>query len=171
MDEQIMPFHGNGQPDFLDLINAEENLLESAKKVSPACPDKQESSHSLSPLLSPSSDTLKEVRHLKPETFFEPILPINGLAATVQDYIRAVAESYGCPQDFVVATCFITAGVAAGKKVLLVTNPYTNYPCDFISMVGKPSHNKTGPLKETRPLRKQDKANFAKFTEEKAAYD
>lgn len=39
-------------------------------------------------------------------------------------------------------------------------------------MVGKPSRNKTGPLKEvTRPLREYDKANFAKYLEEKAAYD
>ncbi len=65
-----------------------------------------------------------------------------------------------------------TAGIAAGKKVQLVTNPYTNYPCDFFCMVGKPSRNKTGPLKEvTRPLREQDKANFAKYPEEKNAYD
>lgn len=172
MDELTTPFHGNGQPDFLSLINAEENMLESAKKISSARPDEQQCSHPLPQLLPPSSDTPKEVQHLKPETFSEPTLPIDGLSASVQDYIRAVSESYGCPQDFVVAICFITAGVAAGKKVLLVTNPYTNYPCDFISMVGKPSRNKTGPLKEvTRPLREQDKANFAKFAEEKAAYD
>ena len=39
-------------------------------------------------------------------------------------------------------------------------------------MVGKPSRNKTGPLKEvTRPLREQDKANFAKYSEEKSVYD
>jgi hypothetical protein len=39
-------------------------------------------------------------------------------------------------------------------------------------MVGKPSRNKTGPLKEvTRPLREHDKANFAKYLEEKAFYD
>ena len=65
-----------------------------------------------------------------------------------------------------------TAGIAAGKKVQLVTNPYTNYPCDFICIVGKPSRNKTGPLKEvTNPLREHDKANFAKYSKAKAVYD
>lgn len=39
-------------------------------------------------------------------------------------------------------------------------------------MVGKPSGNKTGPLKEvTHPSCEHDKANFAKYLEEKAAYD
>lgn len=63
---------------------------------------------------------------------------------------------------------FFTAGLAADKKAQLVTNPYTNYPSDFFCMVGKPSRNKTGPLKEvTRPLREQDKTNFAKYAEER----
>lgn len=112
------------------------------------------------------------MQHLKASTFTEPTLPIDWLSQSVQDYIRTVTESYGCPQDFVVAICLITAGIAAGKKVQLSTNPYTNYPCDFVCLVGNPSRNKTGPLKEvTSPLREYDKANFAKYSEDKAAYD
>ena len=39
-------------------------------------------------------------------------------------------------------------------------------------MVGKPSRNKTGPLKEvTCPLREHDKANFAKYSKAKVVYD
>ena len=39
-------------------------------------------------------------------------------------------------------------------------------------MVGKPSRNKTGPLKEvTSPLREHDKAKFAKYSEAKTVYD
>ena len=111
-------------------------------------------------------------QHLKASDFTEPTLPVDWLSQSVQDYIRTVAESYGCPQDFVVAICLTTAGIAAGKKVQLVTNPYANYPCDFICMVGKPSRNKTGPLKEvTNPLREHDKANFAKYSKAKAVYD
>ena len=54
----------------------------------------------------------------------------------------------------------------------LLTNPYTNYSDDFVCLVGKPSRNKTGPLKEvTMPLRDHDKADFAKYSEAKAVYD
>ena len=118
------------------------------------------------------SGSSKETSHLKASTFAEPVLPIDWFSESVQEYIRTVSESYGCPQEYVVVNSLFTAGIAAGKKAQLVTNPYTNYPCDFFCMVGKPSRNKTGPLKEvTRPLREQDKANFAKYLEEKAAYD
>src|SRR3712207_7190165 len=51
--------------------------------------------------------------------------------------------------------------------------PYTTlFRSDFFCMVGKPSRNKTGPLKEvTSPLREHDKANFAKYSEAKTVYD
>lgn len=172
MDEHIIPFDGNGEPDFLSLINAEADKVGPAITVPPSPPDGQQPSPELPQSLSTPSEGSKSVRHLKAETFSEPTLPIDGLSDSVQEYIRTVTESYGCPQEFVVVACLITAGIAAGKKVMLVTNPYTNYPCDFIAMVGKPSRNKTGPLKEvTQPLREQDKANFAKYTEAKAVYD
>jgi len=109
--------------------------------------------------------------HLNTSTFQEAKLPIDWLSPTVKEYIRSVAGAYGCPQDYVVALCLITAGVAAGKKVNLSTNPYLNYPNDFVCLVGRQSKNKTGPLKEvTRPLREQDNANYAKYCKEKASY-
>lgn len=171
MSEQVMPFVG-GLPDYLSLVNAEVEKVEPAIKVPPTPPDEEPPSIALTESLPVPTGKPIVVQHLKASTFTEPTLPIDWLSQSVQEYIRTVAESYGCPQDFVVAICLTTAGIAAGKKVLLATNPYTNYPCDFICMVGKPSRNKTGPLKEvTSPLREHDKANFAKYSEAKTVYD
>ena len=172
MSTQIMPFDGNGQPDVLSLINAEVEKVKPANMALPTPPDGQPQSLVLPESLPTPPDKPKEMSHLKASTFAEPTLPIDWLSQSVQEYIRTVAESYGCPQDFVVAICLITAGIAAGKKVVLNTNPYTNYPSDFVCLVGKPSRNKTGPLKEVSgPLREQDKANFTKYSEAKAVYD
>ena len=172
MDEPIMSFDGNGQPDVLSLINSEAEKVEPTNKVPPTPPVVQAPTLVLPEPVPTPSDQPKETSHLKASTFAEPVLPIDWFSESVQEYIRTVSESYGCPQEYVVVNSLFTAGLAAGKKTQLVTNPYTNYPCDFFCMVGKPSRNKTGPLKEvTRPLREHDKANFAKYLEEKAAYD
>ncbi len=113
-----------------------------------------------------------EAQHLRAETFSEPVIPTDRLAEPVQAYIQAVAESYGCPVDYVVASCLAAAGTAAGKKVTIVNNPYINYPCDFFCLVGKPGQNKSAPLKEvTRPLFEHDKSCFAQFADEMAIYD
>lgn len=172
MSEPNMPFDGNGQPDFLSIINSEAEKVEPVNQV-PSSPTAVEAPTLALPesLPTPSNQT-RVTSHLKASTFSEPVLPIDWLSEPVQEYIRTVTESYGCPQDYVVAACFITAGIAAGKKVKLLTNPYTNYSDDFVCLVGKPSRNKTGPLKEvTMPLREHDKADFAKYSEAKAAYD
>ncbi len=172
MSQSFMSFDGNGQPDFLSIINSEAEKVEPINKVPPTPPVVQAPSLVLPDSLSAPPDQPKETSHLKASTFAEPVLPIDWFSEPVQEYIRTVSESYGCPQEYVVVNSLFTAGIAAGKKAQLVTNPYTNYPCDFFCMVGKPSRNKTGPLKEvTRPLREQDKANFAKYSEEKAVYD
>jgi len=172
MDERIMPFDGSGESDFLSVINAEVDKVEHGVNVPLTLPDLQRPAHVLPESFSTSYGEPKGISHLKASTFTEPMLPIDWLSPSVQDYIRTITESYGCPQDFVVATCLITAGIAAGKKVKLNTNPYTNYPCDFICLVGKPSCNKTGPLKEvTNPLRDHDKTDFTRYIESKAAYE
>lgn len=172
MSEHIMPLEGNGQSDFLSLINSEAEKVEPTNKVPPAPSAVQAPVLVLPESLPNPSDKPKEEQHLKASTFMEPMLPIDRLSESVQDYIRTVTESYGCPQDYVVASCLITAGIAAGKKVKLLTNPYTNYSDDFVCLVGKPSRNKTGPLKEvTMPLLEHDKADFAMYSEAKAAYD
>lgn len=172
MSEHIMPFDGNGQPDFLSIINSEAEKVEPVNKVPPNLSAVQAPTLELPESLPTPPDQPKETSHLKASTFAEPVLPIEWFSEPVQEYIRTVSESYGCPLEYVVVNSLFTAGIAAGKKAQLVTNPYTNYPCDFFCMVGKPSRNKTGPLKEvTRPLREHDKADFAKYLEEKAAYD
>ena len=127
MSEQVMPFVG-GLPDFLSLVNAEVEKVEPMDKVPPIHPDEQPPSLVLPESLPIPSGKPKGGQHLKASNFTEPTLPVDWLSQSVQDYIRTVAESYGCPQEFVVITCFVTAGIAAGKKVQLVTNPYTNYP-------------------------------------------
>ena len=176
MSQSFMPSDGKGTPDFLSVINAEVNKVEPRILALPAPSMEQQSPRSpvtqlTLPQIAPSGPP-KETSHLKASTFAEPVLPIDWFSEPVQEYIRTVSESYGCPQEYVVINSLFTAGIAAGKKAQLVTNPYTNYPCDFFCMVGKPSRNKTGPLKEvTRPLREQDKANYAKYSEEKEAYD
>ena len=172
MESTITTVDGNGQPDFLSLINAEVEKVEPAIMAPPSQPERQSIPLALPKLLPPPTETLAKGLHLRAETFTEPSLPTDWLSSKVQDYIRTVSEAYGCPQEFVVVSCFLTAGIAAGKKVQLVTNPYTNYPCDFICMVGRPSRNKTGPLKEvTSPLREQDKDAFTAYIKDKAAYD
>lgn len=172
MSEHIMLFDGNGQPDFLSIINSKADKVEPDNKVPPNLSAVQTPTLKLSESLPTPPDQPKETSHLKASIFAEPMMPIDWFSEPVQEYIRTVSESYGCPQEYVVVNSLFTAGIAAGKKAQLVTNPYTNYPCDFFCMVGKPSRNKTGPLKEvTRPLREQDKANFAKYSEEKSVYD
>ena len=172
MSQSFMPSDGNGTPDFLSVINAEVNKVEPRLLALPAPSMEQQSPQSPVATQIVPSGSSKETSHLKASTFAEPELPIDWFSEPVQEYIRTVSESYGCPLEYVVVNSLFTAGIAAGKKAQLVTNPYTNYPCDFFCMVGKPSRNKTGPLKEvTRPLREHDKANFAKYLEEKAVYD
>lgn len=154
MSEHIMPFDGNGQSDFLSIINSEAEKVEPVNKVPPNLSAVQAPALEIPESLPTPPDQPKETSHLKASTFTEPVLPIDWFSEPVQEYIRTVSESYGCPQEYVVVNSLFTAGIAAGKKAQLVTNPYTNYPCDFFCMVGKPSCNKTGPLKEvTRPLR------------------
>ena len=145
MDEPIMQFDGNGQPDFLSIINSEAEKVEPVEpvnKVPPTPPVVQAPSLVLPESMSAPPDQPKETSHLKASTFAEPVLPIDWFSEPVQEYIRTVSESYGCPLEYVVVNSLFTAGIAAGKNAQLVTNPYMNYPCDFFCMVGKPSRNK-----------------------------
>ena len=113
MSEQVMPFAG-GLPDFLSLVNAEVEKVEPTIKVPLTPPDEEPPSIVPPESLPTPTERSKEVQHLKASNFTEPTLPIDWLSQSVQDYIRTVAESYGCPQDFVVSICLTTAGIAAG---------------------------------------------------------
>ena len=107
MSEQVMPFVG-GQSDFLSLVNAEVEKVEPVIKASITSPEEQPPSLVLPESLPIPSGKPKGEQHLKASNFTEPILPVDWLSQSVQDYIRTVAESYGCPQDFVVAI-YLTA--------------------------------------------------------------
>ena len=98
MSEQVMPFVG-GQPDFLSMVNAEVEKVEPTSKVLPTPPYEQPPSLVPPESLPIPTERPKEVQHLKASNFTEPTLPIDWLSQSVQDYIRTVAESYGCPQD------------------------------------------------------------------------
>ena len=115
MNEQAMPYAG-GQPDFLSLVNAEVEKVEPVIKASPTSQEEQPPSLVPHESLPTPTERPKEVQHLKASNFTEPTLPIDWLSQSVQDYIRTVAESYGCPQDFVVSICLTTAGIARGDS-------------------------------------------------------
>lgn len=129
MSEQTKPL-GGGQPDFLSLVNAEVEKVEPTIKVLLAPPDEQPPSLVSSESLPTPTERSKEVQHLKASNFTEPTLPIDWLSQSVQDYIRTVAESYGCSQDFIVSICLTTAGIAAGKKCCL---PPTHIPIILVT--------------------------------------
>lgn len=98
MDEPIMSFDGNGQPDVLSLINSEAEKVEPTNKVPPTPPVVQAPTLVLPEPVPTPSDQPKETTHLKASTFAEPVLPIEWFSESVQEYIRTVSESYGCPQ-------------------------------------------------------------------------
>lgn len=158
-------------PNFIPLINNEMKTVGGKKPMSASTVET--TVETTIPNVAPTSnDKAMKLEHLRTEVPPSLTLPIDKLAPEVQDYIRTVADSFGCPQDYVTAYCFVAAGIAAGKKVVLQTNPYENYPCCFLCIVGNPSQNKTSPLKEVfRPLRELDKVNFEKYKEEKNTYE
>ena len=64
MDEPIMQFDGNGQPDFLSIINSEAEKVEPVNKVPPTPPVVQAPSLVLPESL-PAPDQPKETSYLK----------------------------------------------------------------------------------------------------------
>lgn len=99
-------------------------------------------------------------------------IPTYYLNKTTLNYIDAIASALGCSRDYAVTICFAIVGNAAGNKVKLVTNPYTNYANDYFCLVGGPSWNKTAPLKEiSTPLRTFDKDNHKEFIKKKRQWE
>lgn len=77
MSEHIMPFDGNGQPDFLSIINSEAEKVEPVNKVPPNLSAVQAPTLELPESLPTPPDQPKETSHLKASTFAEPVLPID----------------------------------------------------------------------------------------------
>ena len=64
----------------------------------------------------------------------KPELPIDGLPASVREYIETVCDIYHCPREFVTTAVLATAATAVGKKIKLnegITNIYTLYTHDL----------------------------------------
>lgn len=80
MDEPIMSFDGNRQPDVLSLINSEAEKVEPTNKVPPTPPVVQAPTLELSEPMTNPPDQPKETSHLKASTFVEPVLPIDWMS-------------------------------------------------------------------------------------------
>ena len=91
MSEHIMPFDGNGQPDFLSIINSEAEKVEPVNKVPPNLSAVQAPALELPESLPTPPDQPKETSHLKASTFAEPALSIDWFSEPVQEYIRTVS--------------------------------------------------------------------------------
>ena len=92
MDDPIKSIDGNGQPDFLSIINSEAEKVEPVNKVPPAPPVVQAPTLELSEFLPSPPDQPKDTSHLKASIFAEPVLPIDWFSESVQEYIRTVSE-------------------------------------------------------------------------------
>ena len=90
MSEHIMSFDGNGQPDFLSIINSEAEKVEPVNKVPPNLSAVQAPALELPESLPTPPDQPKETSHLKASTFAEPALSIDWFSEPVQEYIRTV---------------------------------------------------------------------------------
>ena len=101
-----------------------------------------------------------------PEALSELSLPIDGLSPMAQEIIQAIADTYQCNRDFVVAAMFSAAGTAAGKKVQVYDGRYRNSMALYTCIVAPSGSNKTTPVKEIlRPLTERNNANYLIYKE------
>lgn len=56
----------------------------------------------------------------------KPELPIDGLPASVREYIETVCDIYHCPREFVTTAVLATAATAVGKKIKVNEGKYMN---------------------------------------------
>lgn len=93
-----------------------------------------------------------------------PELPIDGLPASVQQYINAVCDIYHCPREFVTAAVLSTASTAVGKKIKINEGKYKNSLVLWFVLVARSGSNKSYPMKlVTNPLRKIDDELYAAY--------
>lgn len=140
MKESYMTHKENGQPDFLFLINAEIEKVESTMRGPFA--DTPAPCFELPVSLPAPSDKPRKHPHLKASTFTDLSISVDLLSRPVRDYIRTVTESYGCSQDFVTAICLITAGIAAGKKSNLSPTRIPTIPATLSAWSGNQAATK-----------------------------
>ena len=93
-----------------------------------------------------------------------PSLSIDALSDLVQDYIRAVASVYQCPQDMVIASAFAVAGAAIGTRLTIEDGKYRNYPCLWVCIVAPSGTNKSTPMRLLlQPLKDVDARAYEDF--------
>ncbi|MGM9847496.1 MAG: DUF3987 domain-containing protein [Muribaculaceae bacterium] len=91
-----------------------------------------------------------------------PELPIDGLPASIQNYINAVCNIYHCPREFVTTAVLATASTAIGKKVVVNEGIYKNPLVLWFVSVARSGSNKSYPMKlVTQPLRRIEKVAYA----------
>lgn len=91
----------------------------------------------------------------------KPELPIDGLPASIQEYINAVCEIYHCPREFVTASVLATAATAVGKRIKINEGKYKNNLVLWFVLVARSGSNKSYPMKlVSSPLRKIDAELF-----------
>jgi len=96
-----------------------------------------------------------------------PELPINGLPASVRDYIETVCSIYHCPREFVTTAVLATASTAIGKKVKVNEGKYRNSLVLWFVSVARSGSNKSYPMKlVTQPLRAIDEELYKEYKRE-----
>lgn len=96
-----------------------------------------------------------------------PELPIDGLPASIQNYINAVCNIYHCPREFVTTAVLATASTAVGKKVVVNEGIYKNPLVLWFVSVARSGSNKSYPMKlVTQPLRRIDEELYAEYKRE-----
>ena len=97
----------------------------------------------------------------------QPELPIDGLPASIQNYINAVCNIYHCPREFVTTAVLATASTAIGKKVVVNEGIYKNPLVLWFVSVARSGSNKSYPMKlVTQPLRRIDEELYAEYKRE-----
>lgn len=93
-----------------------------------------------------------------------PELPIDGLPASVREYIETVCDIYHCPREFVTTAVLATAATAVGKKIKVNEGKYMNSLVLWFVSVARSGSNKSYPMKlVTEPLRKIDGELYASY--------
>ena len=96
-----------------------------------------------------------------------PELPIDGLPASIQNYINAVCNIYHCQREFVTTAVLATASTAIGKKVVVNEGIYKNPLVLWFVSVARSGSNKSYPMNlVTQPLRRIDEELYAEYKRE-----
>lgn len=94
----------------------------------------------------------------------KPELSIDGLPASVCEYIETVCDIYHCPREFVTTAVLATAATAVGKKIKVNEGKYMNSLVLWFVSVARSGSNKSYPMKlVTEPLRKIDGELYASY--------